>query len=55
MREEVAGNIQIVRFHSPSGVNHWLQENPDVEVLDMQLSISDKRESFMIVYRPENN
>lgn len=54
MLNEVAGNIQIKRFGKPDSVNAWLLENPDLEILDIQIATCETEDSYMVVYRPES-
>lgn len=35
-------------------MNEWLRDNPDVEVIDIKMATCESEDSFMIIYRPEN-
>lgn len=49
----VSGCLRIALCDGENQTNTWLQNNPDVEVVDIKFSSTEDAEMVMIIYRKE--
>ncbi len=49
----VSGCLKIAICDGENQTNTWLQNNPDVEVVDIKFSSTEDAEMVMIIYRKE--
>ncbi|KMM38613.1 hypothetical protein AB986_04880 [Alkalihalobacillus macyae] len=50
---ELSGCIQLKTFCNEIDANCWLQENPDLEVVDIKFSATEADDCILLIYRIE--
>ena len=51
INEKRMGSLVQVYCGNESGINEWLRENRDVDIVDFKMSVGDKGERIMVIYK----
>ena len=51
IKEKRAGWLVQVHCGNESGINEWLRQNREVEIVDFKMSVGDKGERIMVIYK----